>query len=129
PIGESEEVDLVDGIEYLRHRPLHDLVFQRRNTERSLTTIRLGNEHTPHRQRPIPTGVNLLTKYSEIAPQVLLVGHDRHSVDPYARASLQPPKRARQRCDIDMMQERRKPSTLVVSRCFVHPLKMWQQST
>jgi hypothetical protein len=34
PIREVEKVFLVNGVQYLRHRTLDDLVFQRRDTER-----------------------------------------------------------------------------------------------
>ena len=42
PIGEAHEVRLVDGVQYLHHRPLEDLVLERRDVERPLPPVRLS---------------------------------------------------------------------------------------
>jgi len=47
PVGEAEEVLLVDRCQHRDHRLLDDLVFQRSDAQRTLTAIRLWNEHTP----------------------------------------------------------------------------------
>jgi hypothetical protein len=47
PIGEAEEVRLVDRCQNRDHRLLDDLVLQRSGAQRALTAVRLWNEHTP----------------------------------------------------------------------------------
>ncbi len=46
PIGEAQEVVLVDGVQHLDRRSLDDLVLQRGDSERSLPPVGLGNEHS-----------------------------------------------------------------------------------
>jgi hypothetical protein len=45
PVGEADEVRLVDRVQHLDHRPLEELVLQRRDPERPLPPVPLGNEH------------------------------------------------------------------------------------
>jgi hypothetical protein len=44
PVGEADEVDLVDRVQHIDDRTLDDLVLQRCDAEGSLTTVRLRNE-------------------------------------------------------------------------------------
>ena len=46
PVGEAEEVRLVDRIENLYHRALDNLVLQRRNAERALPAVRFRDVGT-----------------------------------------------------------------------------------
>src|SRR5258708_549254 len=46
PIGEAEEVRLVDGIENLHHRTLDNLIFQRGDAERALPSVRFRDVDT-----------------------------------------------------------------------------------
>ena len=126
PIGESEEVDLINGIQHFSNRSLYNFIFQCRDTQRPLTAIGLGDKHAAYRQRPVAPGVDLCAERLQIAPQMLLVDRHRHPVDSRARVPFEPCERARQGCDIDMMEQRRKAGVLVVPRCIVHPLEMWQ---
>ena len=47
PVGEPEEVFLIDRVQQRSRRPLDDLVFQGGDRERALPTVRLGNVHPP----------------------------------------------------------------------------------
>jgi hypothetical protein len=44
-VGKSEKILLVDRVQHLDDRALDDLVLQRRDPERSLLTVGLGDEH------------------------------------------------------------------------------------
>jgi site-specific DNA recombinase len=46
-VREPEEVRLEDGVQHLDHRTLDDLVLQRRDAERALSAVRLGDGHPP----------------------------------------------------------------------------------
>jgi hypothetical protein len=46
-VGETEEVRLVDGVQHLHHRALHDLVLQRGDAERPLPTVGLEDVLPP----------------------------------------------------------------------------------
>ena len=48
-IGAIEEVGLVNGVQDLGHRALDDLVFQREDAERSLSTIGLWDVRPANR--------------------------------------------------------------------------------
>ena len=53
PVGEAQEVRLVDGVEHLDDRPLDDLVLQRGDAERPLPPVRLRDVRPPRRPRPV----------------------------------------------------------------------------
>src|SRR6266481_4408110 len=53
PVRKSKKVRFVNGIQHLDRRALDDLVFQRRNSERSLPPVGLGDKHSAHRLRPV----------------------------------------------------------------------------
>jgi len=53
PIGAVQEVRLKDRLQDQQHRCLHDAVFDRRNPQRPLPTVGLGNVNTLHRRWPI----------------------------------------------------------------------------
>jgi hypothetical protein len=52
-IPDAEEVFLVDRVQQRDHRPLDDLVLQRGDRKRALSSVRLGYVHSPVRQRSI----------------------------------------------------------------------------
>ena len=58
PIGETEEVLLVDRVQHLDHRPLKDLVLHRGDTERPQPPVRLRYEHPARRHRSVRTPMN-----------------------------------------------------------------------
>jgi hypothetical protein len=52
-VGETEEVCLVDAVQDRHEGTLDYLVLERGDPERSLSPIRLRNEHPPDRLRPV----------------------------------------------------------------------------
>ena len=57
-VREAEEVRLVDRVQYLHHRPLDDLVLQRRDAQWPLPPIGFGDVLSPGRLRPVRTPVH-----------------------------------------------------------------------
>jgi hypothetical protein len=53
PVGDAEEVDLVDRVQDLGDGTLHDFVLQRGNAERPLPPVRLRDDRSPDRPRPV----------------------------------------------------------------------------
>jgi len=52
-VGEPEEVGLVDRCEHRHHSLLDDLILQRRDAQRTLFPVRLGDVHAPRWQRAV----------------------------------------------------------------------------
>jgi site-specific DNA recombinase len=73
PIGEAEEVRLVDGVQHLHHRALDDLVLQRRDAERPLPAVGLRDVLPPRRLRPVCAA-------HHAAMQVVDVAIERHRI-------------------------------------------------
>ena len=73
PVGEAEEVRLVDGVQHLHHRPLDDLVLQRGDAERPLPAVGLGDVLPPRRLRPVGTPLYASVQVSEVALETRLV--------------------------------------------------------
>src|SRR5207253_10656176 len=81
PVGEAEEVLLVDGVQHLDHRPLDDLVLQRGDTERALPPVRLRDVYSPRRARLVRTAVDTAEQVFEVGSKVLPVGDPPHLID------------------------------------------------
>jgi hypothetical protein len=90
-IGETHEVDLVDGAEHFGHRALNNLVFQGRNAEGSLTTIGFGGVHAAHRLGPVSSAMHAVTQVLQFPRQSLFVGRDRFPSTPAAAPRLSRP--------------------------------------
>ena len=73
PVRKSEKVRFVDSIQHLDRRALDDLVFQRRNSERSLPPVGLGDIHPTHRLRSVRSSLQPFGKVLEIPLQFLAV--------------------------------------------------------
>ena len=65
PEGTVQEVRLEDRLEHQQHRRLDDPVRDRRDTQRSLPAVRLGDIHALHRLRPVALGAQLFAKRVE----------------------------------------------------------------
>ena len=66
PVRKSEKVRFVDGVQHLDRRALDDFVFQRRDSERSLPPVGLGDVHPTHRLRPVRSSLQPFGKILEI---------------------------------------------------------------
>src|SRR5215218_1163186 len=73
-IREPEEVLLVDRVQHRRRGPLDDLVLQRRNGQRALAAVRLGDEPAAGGQRPVRATVDPLVQALDPAIEVFFVG-------------------------------------------------------
>ena len=90
PIGEAEEVRLVDRIENLHHRALDDLVLQCGDAERALPSVRFRDVGTARRLCPVGAPVDAAFKVAQPCVQALPVGAPRHPVHTRRGIPLQP---------------------------------------
>ncbi len=115
PVGEAQEVRLIDGVQHLDQRPLKDLVLQRGDTERPQPPIGLWYVHPPRRPRPVCAPVNPSVQVPKILLEIHTVVRPRDPVHP--GRGLRPKREVRrsQAVDVNMVQERGEPRFLV--RC------------
>ena len=73
PIREAEKIRFVDGVQHLDRRTLDDLVFQRRDPERSLPPVGLRDIHPTHRLCSVRSTLQPCGKVLEIPFQFLPV--------------------------------------------------------
>ena len=124
PVGEAEEVGLVDGVQHLTRRALDDLVFQRGDAQRPRPPVGLGDVRPPHRLRSIRSARQPSREVREVRLEGLPVVLPRLAVDPGRGVSLQRVVRRPQVLDVvDMVQERREPHRLVPFSDFTYPLQ------
>jgi len=106
PIREAEEVGFVDGVEHFHRRSLNKLVFERRDAERSLPPVRLGNVHPTHRLRPVRSALQSMGEALEILLKGLAVMPPRLTVYTSRRMPLQLEVGKPQSVDpVDVMQQ------------------------
>src|ERR1039458_8828081 len=115
PIRKAEEVRLIDGAEYLDHRPLKELVLQSGDPERPQPPIGLRYVHPPRRLRPVTPAMNPGMEILKVDLQLCPVVLPRHAVHPRRGLGLQRPIGRPKAIDVDMVQERGEPRFLV--RC------------
>src|SRR5467141_3534696 len=118
PVREAEKVRFVDSIQHLDRRALDEFVFQRRDSERSLPPVGLGDIHPTHRLRSVRSSLQPFGKVLEIHLQRLAVVPPRLPV--HARRSfLLQSEVGHPQCFqvIDVVQERREPQLLILSCC------------
>ena len=104
PIREAEEVGFVDSVEYFHRRSLNELVFKRRDAERSLPPVRLRNVHPTHGLGPVRSALQPMGEVLEILLKVLAVVPPRLTVYTGCSVPLQlrigePQSVDRDRCD------------------------------
>src|SRR6516162_11544368 len=123
PVGETEEVLLVHGVQYLHHRTLEDLVLQGGDAERALPPVRLRYVHPARRARPVGTAVDTAEQVFEVFSQILPVGVPRHLID--TRCSLRVDRHIGrpQAIQADVMQQRSEPRVLIPSCYLAHTVQ------
>ena len=89
PIREAEEVGFVDVVEYFHRRSLDKLVLKRRDAERSLPPVRLGDVHPTHGLRPVRSALQSMGEVLEILLKSLAVVPPRLPVHTGCRVPLQ----------------------------------------
>src|SRR5438552_4800739 len=71
PVRKSKKIRFVDGVQHLDRRTLDDLVFQRRDSERSLPPVGLRDKHSTHRLRSVRSSLQPFGKSLEVSLQRL----------------------------------------------------------
>ena len=124
PVRETEEVLLVHGVQHLDHRPLKDLVLQRRDPERPQPPVRLRYEHPARRPRSIRTPMNPGVQIPKVFLQIQPVVPPRDPIDPRGRVRTNRPVRLPQTIDAHVMKERGEPHIPVLPRHLAHTLQI-----
>src|ERR1700694_2424912 len=124
PVGETDEVLLIDRVQHLGHRPLEDLVFQRSDPERPQPPVLLRYVRPTRRFRPIRASVNASMEIPEVALQLLPVFLPRHTVDAGGSARADRPARRLQPLHGHVMQKRGEPHALIPSRHLAHAIQI-----
>jgi len=108
-IRKPEKVLLVNLIENCCHSLLHDLVFQRRDPERSLPAIRFRDVDSSRRLCSVRSAMNTVVEIGDPFLHTLLILAPCHAV--YSRRSflLQQTETVPQQPFIHMVQKRREP--------------------
>src|SRR6266852_3578212 len=124
PIRKAQEVGLVDSVQHLDRRALDDFIFQRRNSERSLPPIGLGDVHPTHRFRSVRSSLQSMGEILEVVLEGLavvpprLTVHARRRFLLQAEVSLAEPFRI-----VDMVEKRGEPQLLILLCCLTYPLQ------
>src|SRR5688572_28184132 len=109
PVREPEEIFLVDRVQQRDHRPLDDLVLQRGNRERALSSVRLGYVDAPTRQCPVRSPMDPIMQVLEPAPEACLVVPPRQPVHTRRGVTFECEERRSEQIDADVMEERGEP--------------------
>src|SRR6266478_6490194 len=124
PIRESEKIRFVDSVQHFDRRALDDFVFQRRNSERPLPPIGLGNVHPTYWLRSVRSSLPPMGEVLEIVLEGLAVVPPRLSIDAGRGFLLQTEVGHAQRFQVvDVVQERREPQLLILTCCLTYPLQ------
>jgi hypothetical protein len=123
PVGEAQEVRLVNGAQHLDDGPLEDLVLQRGNAERPQPPVRLRDVRPPRRPRPVAPAMDPTVEVDEVFLKVLPVGPPRHPVHPRPSPRAQRPVGRPQAIQVDVVQERREPHILVLLHRSAHTVQ------
>ena len=128
PVREAEKVRLVDRVQHLDDRPLKDLVLQRSDTERPQPPVRLWDEHSPGRSRPVAPAMNPSMKIPKIRLEILPVLRPRHTIDTRSGLWANRPVRRPEPVDLDVVQERCEPRVLVLLRHPAHTVQVTERA-
>src|SRR5712664_1573458 len=124
PVRKTEKVRFVDSVQHLDRHALDDLVFQRRDSERSLPPVGLGDIHPTHRFRSIRSSLQPFGKVLEIPLQFFAVVPPRFPVHARRSFLLQAEVSHAKRFQVvDVVQKRREPQLLILSCCLTYPLQ------
>src|SRR5467141_3531473 len=124
PIRESEKIRFVDSVPHFDRRALDDFVFQRRNSERPLPPIGLGDVHPTYWLRSVRSSLQPMGEILVIVLEGLAVVPPRLSIDTGRGFLLQTEVGHAQRFQVvDVVQERREPQLLILSCCLTYPLQ------
>src|SRR4029453_12104725 len=120
PIGEAQEVALIDRTQHADDRLLDNLVLEAGNAQWSLRPIRLGNIHATKRLGPIASLVEAGMQRAQILPQVGLVAVPGDSIDPRGRLTLKRIKALAQQLRSEMVEQGGELKMLILLCCLTH---------
>src|SRR5438309_10098025 len=124
PIGESEKIRFIDSVQHFDRRALDDFIFQRRNSERPLPPVGLGDKHPTHRLRSVRSSLQPMGEILEVVLESLAVVPPRLSIDTGRGFLLQSDVGHAQRFQVvDVVQECREPHLLILTCCLTYPLQ------
>src|SRR6266404_77063 len=124
PVRKTEKVRFVDSVQHLDRCTLDDLVFQRRDSERSLPPVGLRDIHSTHRLCPVRSALQLFGEVLEFHVQFFPVVPPRLPVHARRSFLLQREVSHAQRVQVvDVVQERREPQLLILCCCLTYPLQ------
>src|SRR5216683_2133199 len=123
PIGEAQEVRLIDGIQHLDDGTLDDLVFQRGDAERPQPPVRLRDVRPPGRPCPVTACMQPPVQVLKVAIQVLAVGCPRHPVHARRGLGTDRPVGPPQPAQADVVQQRGEPRFLIPSCHLTHTVQ------
>jgi hypothetical protein len=123
PVGETDKVLLVDGVEHLDHRSLDDLVLQGGDAERALPPVRLWYVHPTRRARPVGPTVDPAEQVFEVRSEVLPVGVPRHLINSWCGLRVDRHIGRPETRQVDMMQQWGEPCFLVLPCYFAHTIQ------
>src|SRR6266404_243421 len=124
PVRKAEKVRFVDSIEHLDRRALDELVFQRRDSERSLPPVGLRDKHSTHRLRSVRSSLQPSGQILKISLQFLAIVPPRLPVHTRRGFPLQSEVGHAQRVQVvDVVQKRRETQLLVLFCCLTYLLQ------
>jgi hypothetical protein len=123
PVGEAEEVRLVDAVKHLHDGALQDLVLQRGDPQRTQPAVRLRDIRPPRRHRPIAPTMDPGVQIPEVVLQVPPIVLPRQVIDPGRGPRVQRPIGLPETIDIDVVQERGEPCLPIRPRLAAHATK------
>src|SRR5215467_6084168 len=124
PVRKAEKIRFVDGIQHRDRRGLYDLVFQRRESKRSLPPVSLGDVYPTHRLGSVRSAFQSMGEILEVFLASLAVVPPRLPVHAGRGFLLQRVVSPAQRLQVvDMVQKRRESQLLILLCCLTYPLQ------
>lgn len=118
PVGETEKIHLVDGVQYFHHRALDDLVLQRSDAERPLPAVGFGDVLAPRWLRPIRTAHDAVVQVADVPIERPGVFLPCHPIDTGRCLRLELMEGPGQQVRCHVVHQGREPFTLVPLRSF-----------
>jgi hypothetical protein len=123
PVGETEKVDFVDGVQHLDHCPLEDLVLQRGDSERSQPPVGFRYVRPASRHCPVGAPHHPVVEIFEVILELHPVVMPPHPVHSRRGARADRPVGLPQAVDGEMVQKRGETHIPVRSRQLAHTIQ------